>query len=155
MRRLLTVSVIIGALALVGCGQPSPGPKGPPGEKGAQGSPGPKGPAGSKGEAGPAGPAGPRGPAGPKGEAGPAGPSGPPGPAGPKGETGPAGPPGPAGANGAAGRPAILHVVKGTGSVTCAKDEELVSLLCASGALDGAKCANSDTAATGLCVPKQ
>ncbi len=122
MQRLLTVSAIIGALALAGCGQPTPGPQGP------------QGPAGSKGEAGPAGPAGPPGPAGPKGEAGPAG------PAGPKGE---------------AGLPATFHVVRGTGSVNCAENEVLVSLLCASGAPDGAKCTNPNTAATGLCVPKQ
>jgi hypothetical protein len=141
MRRLLTVSAIIGALALVGCSQPAPGPQGPAGPKGAQGPQGPQGPAGPKGEAGPA-----AGPAGPKGEAGPAG------PAGPKGEAGPAGPAGP---KGEAGLPATFHVVRGTGSVSCAENEVLVSLLCASGAPDGAKCVNPDTAATGLCVPKQ
>jgi hypothetical protein len=44
--------------------------------------------------------------------------------------------------------------VTGTGSVSCADDERLVSLVCASGATDGTKCASPDSAATGLCVPK-
>jgi len=85
------------------------------------------------------GPAGAQGPAGAAGAQGPQGPAGPAGPPGPKGDPGPA--------------PA-LRVVTGTGTVQCGGDEALVSLLCASGASDGNKCATADTAATGLCMRK-
>jgi hypothetical protein len=85
------------------------------------------------------------GPPGPQGPAGPAGAQGPPGPAGPAGTPGPKGDPGPA---------AALRAVTGTGTVRCGDDETLVSLVCASGAPDGAKCASADTAATGLCMRK-
>ena len=98
-----------------------------PGPAGAQG---PAGPAGAQGAAGAQGPQGPQGPAGPPGSAGPPGPKGDPGPA-----------------------PA-LRVVTGTGAVRCGDDETMVSLLCASGAPDGAKCAIQDSAATGLCMRK-
>jgi hypothetical protein len=36
--------------------------------------------------------------------------------------------------------------------VSCADGEVLAGLVCANGATDGAKCATSGTAATGLCV---
>src|SRR5262249_62351986 len=107
-----------------GCGQPTPGPAGA------------QGPAGAAGAQGPQGPAGPAGAQGAQGAQGPTGPAGPPGP---KGDPGPA--------------PA-LRVVTGTGTVQCGGDEALVSLLCASGAPDGNKCATADTAATGLCMRK-
>jgi len=97
------------------------------------------GPAGAQGPAGPAGAQGPQGPAGPAGAQGPQGPAGPAGPPGPKGDTGPA---------------TALRAVTGTGTVRCGDDEVLVSLVCASGALDGNKCATADTAATGLCIRK-
>lgn len=93
---------------------------------------------------------------GPQGAAGPPGPQGaqgPVGPAGAQGPQGPAGPPGPAGPQGDRGQAAGLRVVTGTGTVACDNDEALVSLVCASGAPDGAKC-GADTAATGLCVRK-
>ena len=113
MRKLLSVSVLMGALAVAGCGQPASGPQGP---------------------AGPGGKEGPQGPAGPPGAQGPQGPSGPPGP---KAEPGPA-----------------LRVLTGTDTVRCADDEALISLLCASGATDGTKCATPGTAATGVCMRK-
>jgi Collagen triple helix repeat (20 copies) len=90
-----------------------------------------------RGEAGAQGPVGPAGERGPPGPQGPAGPPGAAGPAGPKGDPGPA--------------PAI-RVVTGTDSVRCGDDEVLAGFVCASGATDGAKCAMSGTAATGLCV---
>jgi hypothetical protein len=115
MRQLLSVSVLIVTLAVVGCGQPASGPQGP---------------------AGPGGKEGPQGPAGPPGAQGPQGPAGPPGP---KAEPGPA---------------QALRAVTGTDSVRCADDEALISLLCASGATDGNKCATPGTAATGVCMRK-
>jgi Collagen triple helix repeat (20 copies) len=128
MRLLLSFFAIIMMLAVAGCGQPTPGPAGA------------QGPAGAPGPQGPAGPAGAQGPQGPAGTAGAPGPQGP---------AGPAGPPGPKGDPGAA--PA-LRVVTGTGTVRCGDDEALVSLVCSSGAPDGAKCATPDAAATGLCM---
>jgi hypothetical protein len=133
MQQLLKISAIIITLLVAGCGQPTQGPQGPAGPPGAAGPPGPKG------EAGPAGPPGAAGPPGPKGEAGPAGPPGAAGPPGPKGEAAPV---------------QALRVVTGTGTVRCADDEALVSLVCVSGPTDGAKCATPDTAATGLCMRK-
>jgi hypothetical protein len=127
MQRLLGFLAIIMMIAVAGCGQPTPGPAG---------AQGPAGPAGAQGPQGPAGAAGAQGPQGP---AGPAGAQGPQGPAGSKGDPGSA--------------PA-LRVVTGTGSIQCGGDEALVSLLCASGAPDGNKCATADTAATGLCMRK-
>jgi hypothetical protein len=115
MRQLLSVSVLIVTLAVVGCGQPASGPQGP---------------------AGPGGKEGPQGPAGPPGAQGPQGPAGPPGP---KAEPGPA---------------QALRAVTGTDTVRCADDETLISLLCASGATDGSKCATPGTAAAGLCMRK-
>src|SRR6185437_8083898 len=132
----------ITTLAVVGCSKPAPGPQGPAGPQGAQGPQGPAGPQGAIGEKGPIGPPGPQGAIGPQGPEGKAGSQGP---------AGPAGPPGPKGDGGSA---ATFRVVTGTGSVSCADNEQLVSLLCASGATNGAKCAAPDIAATGLCVPK-
>jgi hypothetical protein len=48
----------------------------------------------------------------------------------------------------------LFRVVTGTENVHCADDEILVSLVCASGATDGAKCATPGTAATLLCARK-
>ena len=131
MRLLLSFFAIIMMLAVAGCGQPTPGPAG------AQG---------------PAGPAGAQGPQGPAGLPGAQGPQGPVGPAGTAGAPGPQGPAGPAGTKGDPGAAAALRVVTGTGSVRCGDDEALVSLVCSSGAPDGAKCATADAAATGLCM---
>jgi hypothetical protein len=114
-------------LAVAGCGQPASGPQGP---------------------AGPGGAEGPQGPAGPPGAQGPQGPAGPPSAQGPPG---PAGAPGPKGEPGSA---QALRVVTGTDTVRCADDETLISLLCASGVIDGTKCATPGTAATGLCMRK-
>jgi hypothetical protein len=125
--RLVSISVLIMTLAVAGCGQPASGPQGP---------------------AGPGGAEGPQGPAGPPGAQGPQGPAGPPGAQGPQG---PAGPPGPRGEPGSA---QALRVVTGTDTVRCADDEALISLVCATGATDGTKCATSGTAATGLCMRK-
>ena len=88
------------------------------------------------------------------GPQGPAGPTGAQGPAGPQGPQGPVGPPGPAGQKGEPGSGSAVRVVTGTGTVSCGNDETLVSLVCASGAPDGAKCASADIQATGLCVRK-
>ena len=125
--RLVSISVLIMTLAVAGCGQPASGPQGP---------------------AGPGGKEGPQGPAGPPGAQGPQGPAGQPGAQGPQG---PAGPPGPKGEPGSA---QALRVVTGTDTVRCADDEALISLVCASGATDGTKCATPGTAATGLCMRK-
>jgi Collagen triple helix repeat (20 copies) len=126
MRLLLSFFAIIMMLAVAGCGQPTPGPAGAQGPAGPTGAPGPQGPAGGQGPPGPAGTAGAPGPQGPAGPAGPPGPKGDPAPA--------------------------LRVVTGTGTVKCGDDEALVSLVCSSGAPDGAKCATSEAAATGLCM---
>jgi hypothetical protein len=88
---------------------------------------------------------GPQGPAGPQGSAGPQGPQG------PAGAPGPAGPPGPKGDPGTA---SALRVVIGTDTVRCGDDETLVSLVCASGATDGNKCATPGSAVTALCIRK-
>ena len=125
--RLVGISVLIMTLAVAGCGQPASGPQGP---------------------AGPGGAEGPQGPAGPPGA------QGPPGPAGPPGAQGPQGPAGPSGPRGEPGSAQALRVVTGTDTVRCADDEALISLLCASGATDGTKCATPGTAATGLCMRK-
>ena len=148
MRHISSLLAITTLLAVAGCGQPTPGPQGPPGPQGMQGSAGPAGP---KGDPGPAGPPGPKGDAGP---AGPAGPKGDAGPAGPPGAKGDAGPPGPPGPKGDAGPAPALRVVTGTGSVQCADNEVLVSLVCASGTTDGSKCSIPDSAVTGLCMRK-
>jgi hypothetical protein len=79
------------------------------------------------------------------------GPQGPAGPPGAQGQQGPAGPPGPKGEPGSV---QALRVVTGTDTVRCADDEALISLVCASGATEGTKCATSGTAATGLCMRK-
>jgi hypothetical protein len=85
---------------------------------------------------------GPQGPAGPAGAQGPQGPAGSPGPAGPQGP------------KGDASAAPSLRVVTGTDTVRCGDDEALVSLVCASGAIDGTKCATPGTAVTGLCMRK-
>jgi hypothetical protein len=85
---------------------------------------------------------------GPQGAAGPAGAQGPQGPAGPSGPAGPQGP------KGEAGSASSLRVVTGTDAISCGNDEALVSLVCASGAIDGTKCAAPGTAVTGLCMRK-
>src|ERR1700751_2726644 len=127
MQRLLSFFAIVMMIAVAGCGQPTPGPAG---------AQGPAGPAGAQGPQGPAGPAGAQGP---QGLAGPPGSAGPPGPPGPKGDPAPALP---------------LRLVTGTDTVRCGDDEALVSLVCASGATDGTKCATPSTAATGVCMRK-
>lgn len=93
----------------------TPGPQGPPGERGEtglqgpqgiQGLTGPAGPQGFQGERGLDGQPGPRGEQGltgqpgPKGDIGPIGPRGEQGPIGQTGPQGPIGPPGPKGENG-------------------------------------------------------
>ena len=47
-----------------------------------------------------------------------------------------------------------LRLVTGTDTVRCGDDEAMVSLVCASGATDGTKCATPGTAATGVCMRK-
>lgn len=91
-------------------------------------------------------------PAGPKGETGERGPPGPQGPAGVPGPVGPPGPAGQAGPKGDAG-PASLRMVTGNGTIRCEDGEVLVSLMCASGAPNGAKC-RAGVTATGLCMRK-
>jgi hypothetical protein len=82
---------------------------------------------------------------------GPQGPAGPQGPQGLAGAPGPAGPPGP---KGDPGTGSALRAVTGTDTVRCGDDETLVSLVCASGATDGTKCATPGIAVTGLCMRK-
>jgi hypothetical protein len=175
MRLFFSITAVLAILVVAGCSQPAPGPQGPPGPPGAAGPPGPVGPGGPQGAQGPQGPVGPQGAAGERGEAGPPGPQGSVGPQGPQGEAGaqgpagpagqrgeagpqgPAGPPGPAGAPGPKGDPSPappFRVVTGTDNVSCADDEFLVSLVCASGATEGPKCATPGTAATALCARK-
>jgi len=96
------------------------------------------------GPQGPQGQAGPAGPAGPKGEAGSPGPAGPPGPQGPQGAAGPAG---------SAGSSQFRVVTSSSGPLACSDNETLVSVVCSSGAPDGATCSAGSTA-TGLCSPK-
>lgn len=127
MRKLLSVSAVAATLIVAACNEGKMGPQGPAGPQGPQGVIGPvgrQGPAGERGNVGPAGAEGPQGP---------------PGPPGPKGDSGPQ---------------ASFHVVTGTETVRCSDDEVLVSLVCESGALDGAKCATAGTTATGLCIRK-
>jgi hypothetical protein len=136
------IAAVLTVLLISGCSQPAPGPQGPPGSPGEAGPPGPVGPAGPQGAQGQQGPVGPQGSVGERGEVGPSGQrgaAGPPGPAGPKGDPGPAPP---------------FRVVTGTDNVRCADNEIIVSLFCASGANDGAKCATPGTEATALCVRK-
>ena len=92
------------------------------------------------------GPQGPQGQAGPPGEKGAKGDQGPPGP---KGDPGPPGPAGSAGSAGSAG----LRIVSGEKTVSCNDDEALVSVVCSTGAPDGAACSAGSTA-TGLCMRK-
>jgi len=77
---------------------------------------------------------------------GPQGPAGPPGPPGPKGDVGPQGTAGPR-------EPAVMRVVVGEKDVSCEGDETLVSVVCSSGAPDGASCPSARET-TGLCVHK-
>ncbi len=103
------ISLVIGALLLASCSQPTSGPKGeqgPPGPQGAKGDQGPPGPQGAKGDQGIPGLQGPQGAAGdagPAGAQGPKGDQGIPGPLGPQGAQGDQGPPGPQGQQGAKG----------------------------------------------------
>ncbi|HJU09732.1 MAG TPA: hypothetical protein VJ728_02585, partial [Candidatus Binataceae bacterium] len=60
---------------------------------------------------------------------------------GPKGDAGPAGSPG----------TAAFHVVTGNGTLSCDVKEVLVSIVCSTGAPNGAQCPYQSTA-TGLCV---
>jgi hypothetical protein len=71
------------------------------------------------------------------GQQGPTGPQGPPGEKGPQGEKGEAGASG-------------MRVLTGE-NVTCNQDETLVSLICASGSPDGARCPSGGNA-TALCM---
>ena len=90
------------------------------------------------------GPQGPQGQAGPPGEKGAKGDQGPPGPKGDQGL------PGPAGSAGSAG----LRIVTGEGTVSCTDDEVLVSVVCSTGAPDGARCSAGSKQTTGLCMRK-
>jgi hypothetical protein len=108
-KSLAIVALVLGALSLASCSEPSSGPKGdqgPPGPQGAKGDQGPPGPQGSKGDQGipgPQGPEGPKGDLGPAGAQGAKGDQGIPGPQGPQGAQGDQGPPGPQGQQGAKG----------------------------------------------------
>ena len=98
------------------------------------------------------GPQGPQGQAGPPGEKGAKGDQGPPGPKGDQGPPGPKGDqglPGPAGSASSVG----LRIVSGEGTISCNDNEVLVSVICSTGAADGAKCSAGSTT-TGLCVRK-
>ena len=81
------------------------------------------------------------------GPPGPQGSAGPPGPPGPKGDVGPQGPAGPQESK------AVMRVVVGEKNVSCEGDETLVSVVCSSGAPDGASCPSARET-TGLCVHK-
>jgi hypothetical protein len=77
-----------------------------------------------------------------------------PGPPGPQGEVGPPGPPGPKGDVGPQGSAGpAMRVVVGEKNVPCGDDETLVSIVCSSGAPNGATCPSA-SATTGLCVHK-
>jgi hypothetical protein len=76
------------------------------------------------------------------GPPGPQGAAGPPGPPGPKGDVGPQGSAGPE-----------MRVVVGEQNVSCGDDETLVSIVCPSGAPNGASCPTAGQT-TGLCVHK-
>ena len=90
------------------------------------------------------GPQGPQGQAGRPGEKGEKGDQGPPGPKGDQGL------PGPAGSAGSTG----LRIVTGEGTVSCNDDEVLVSVVCSTGAPDGARCSAGSKQTTGLCMRK-
>ena len=111
------------SLVLAGCEQGSPGPQGQPGAQG------------------------------PKGDEGQQGPAGPPGPKGDAGLQGPASLPGPKGDAEHGGAAPVLRVVVGERIVACGEDETLVSVVCSSGAPDGAGCPAA-TQTTGLCMHK-
>jgi len=68
-RRLISLALLVLALATFGLGGCGQGPKGDPGQAG------PPGPKGDQGVAGPPGPVGPAGPPGPQGQPGPPSPS--------------------------------------------------------------------------------
>jgi Collagen triple helix repeat (20 copies) len=139
MRLLVTIATLAGTLALSACDQFT-GPQGQKGDPGPQGAGGPAGPKGDKGDPGPQGIAGAQGS---KGDPGPQGPAGPQGQRGEKGDKGDPGTP----------APPSLRVVTGDSAVACADNEILVSLMCGSGAADGAKCSSPGTA-SGLCMRK-
>jgi hypothetical protein len=126
MRSLLGIAAIMIALAVAGCDEVKLGPQGPPGPSGPQGSQGPTGRQGAVGERGDPGSAGAQGPLGS---------------------------PGPAGAKGDSAAPAF-RILTGVDTASCADNEILISLVCASGAADGAKCATPGAAATGVCARK-
>jgi hypothetical protein len=86
-------------------------------------------------DGGPSGPPGPPGPMGETGLPGEPGPTGEPGPAGSTGERGPPGPPGELGSIPTAepGK-AVLRVLLGRPSKSCAVDELLISAYCVSAA---------------------
>jgi len=99
------------------------------------------------------GPQGPQGQAGRPGEKGEKGDQGPPGAKGDQGPPGPKGDqglPGPAGSAGSTG----LRIVTGEGTVSCNDDEVLVSVVCSTGAPDGARCSAGSKQTTGLCMHK-
>jgi hypothetical protein len=126
MRAPAFAFALMTTIAVAGCGEGKPGPMGPPGATGPKGEMGPPGRQGREGE---------------RGDTGPAGAQGPPGPPGPKGDPGPA-------------AAATLRSVTGTDGLQCAEDEVLVSIVCANGPTDGAKCATPGAAATGLCMKR-
>ena len=143
MRSFAPALLIAFAFALAGC----EGPVGPAGPQGATGPAGPKGDAGAtgpQGAQGVAGSVGAKGDPGPQGPTGAQGAQGAPGPQGERGPPGPKGDPGPATAG--------LRVVSGE-NPACNADEALVSLLCASGASDGMRCAAGGSA-TALCMKR-
>jgi hypothetical protein len=113
-----------------------------------EGQVGPRGPQGAQGERGPAGPPGPQGPQGIAGLAGPKGDTGQQGPIGPQGQPGERGAQGEKGEAGVSG----LRVVAGE-NVACNQDEVLVSIVCAGGSADGARCPSGGNA-TALCMHK-
>jgi hypothetical protein len=182
MKRGFGLTVAVACLLLAACGRDpgpqgpagQPGPTGPAGEAGPPGPPGPQGiagPIGPAGDSGVQGPIGPQGEPGTKGEPGPQGPGGTQGQQGPKGDqgaqgptgaqgqpgaTGPAGAkgePGPKGDVGPPGPASALRVVTAKEKIACNENEVLVSVVCSSGAADGARCP-ADSDATGLCVAK-
>ena len=93
------------------------------------------------------------GPQGPQGQAGRPGEKGENGDQGPPGAKGDQGMPGPAGSAGSAGS-AGLRIVSGEGTVSCNDDEVLVSVVCSTGAPDGARCSAGSKQTTGLCMRK-
>src|SRR5262252_10863008 len=107
------------------------------------------------------GPQGPQGQAGPPGEKGAKGDQGPPGAKGDQGPPGAKGDQGPPGAKGAQGLSGLagsassvgLRIVSGEGTISCNDNEVLVSVICSTGAPDGAKCSAGSTT-TGLFMRK-